>query len=579
MAMIIQPNYKVLLMAGICLLSGCANIQTTTKAAQGAIDQADTADAKAAQPEPAAPVGQTIAPPTTVVATHAYVNPHGYPLPAKLEHPGIVVVSPTGMSIGDVANTIAQDTGLSVSLAPDVYSQPNNGTFQPTSSPAAAVNAALGATGGNQQQQQQQQLMMVNYSGSLSGLLDEIATRFDVSWKYEHGEVKLFRNVTHTWTVSALPAALALSSQVGSSNALQSASSSGGSSSGSSGGGGGSSGALQGTSTQNASTAISLSVWNDIIANLQQIVSGTGTITATQSTGTVTINAPPSVVATAQDWIAEQNKRLEKMVAVNVQVLSVEDSRSDNDELNLNAVFASLAHAGSYSLNIGNAGSAVASSVRSALSTSTPGLAFGVLSPTSGVSGSSVVATALSQLGKVSTTTNAAVTTLNGIPAPLQISNTQAYVQSVSTTLTGGTTNAAQTAITPGTVTTGYSMIVLPRVDNDDNNILLQFSIAISSLAGSNGGFTTFSEGGQSVQLPNVNSQDFVQQANVPSGSTLVLTGFNQLEDSATHSGTGSPYNFLLGGGVNATHSKQIVVILLTPVVLNNPSVIQDTSN
>jgi type IVB pilus formation R64 PilN family outer membrane protein len=572
--MINKLRRGVLLLAALALLSSCANIKQTDKDAQVGIDNAEKADALAAQPLPAQQVGKTTAPDTTVVATQAYVDPHGFPLPSKWEHPGIVMSSTQPLGIGDVANYISQITNLPVMLAPDVYlSTTSGGQSGQGQSPAGQVNSALG--GQQSGSQAQGAAMLVNYAGPLSGLLDEVGTRFDVSWKYENGSVDIFRNVTHTWTVSALPAALSLSSVVGSSNALQASSSGGG---GTSGGSTSSGGSLQGTSTQNASSTISLAIWQDIIANLQQIVAGTGTVTATQSTGTVTISAPPSVIGTAQEWIAEQNKRLEKMVAVNVQVLSVTDVTSDNDELNLNTVFAALSHSGAYALNIGNAGAQTASSAASSLSTSTPGLAFGVLSPTSGVSGSSAVATALSTLGKVNTVYNTAVSTLNGIPAPLQVSNTQGYLQSITTTDTGGTTNAVQTELTPGTVTTGYSMVVLPRVDNDDNQILLQFSIAISALAGSNGGFTTYTSNGESIQLPDVNSQDFVQQANVPSGSTLVLTGYNQLQDSSTYTGSGSPFNFFLGGGVQASRSKAIIVILLTPVVLDNPTTIQDAS-
>ncbi len=103
--------------------------------------------------------------------------------------------------------------------------------------------------------------------------------------------------------------------------------------------------------------------------------------------------------------------------------------------------------------------------------------------------------------------------------------------------------------------------------------MLLQYSINLSELAGSVNGFDTFTspDGRASVQLPNVNSRNFVQQAQVPSGATLVLTGFEQASNSADRTGSFTDPTFMgLGGRQVARRGRTAIVILMTPTVVNN---------
>ena len=55
------------------------------------------------------------------------------------------------------------------------------------------------------------------------------------------------------------------------------------------------------------------------------------------------------------------------------------------------------------------------------------------------------------------------------------------------------------------------------------------------------------------------------------SGQSLVLTGYERVENTTEKSGIGSATNSLLGGGANAEKKRSILVIILTPVVLESP--------
>ena len=50
-----------------------------------------------------------------------------------------------------------------------------------------------------------------------------------------------------------------------------------------------------------------------------------------------------------------------------------------------------------------------------------------------------------------------------------------------------------------------------------------------------------------------------------------MLTGYERVENSAEKTGLGSADNSLLGGGASAGKTRTILVIILTPVVLESP--------
>jgi type II secretory pathway component GspD/PulD (secretin) len=113
-------------------------------------------------------------------------------------------------------------------------------------------------------------------------------------------------------------------------------------------------------------------------------------------------------------------------------------------------------------------------------------------------------------------------------------------------------------------------MSLLPRIDPDGEGLLMQFAINLSDLQGAQNGFDTFSTNGSTIQLPNINSRNFVQQAEVPNGSTLVLTGFEQVNDNADRKGTGDPSFMGLGGSQVGTRGRTAIVILMTPTVVTS---------
>jgi type IVB pilus formation R64 PilN family outer membrane protein len=260
---------------------------------------------------------------------------------------------------------------------------------------------------------------------------------------------------------------------------------------------------------------------------------------------------------------------MSKQVALSVQVLSV--TLDDNGSMTNN--IGVLFRGSKFGAALGTGAQSNAdplAGVIGNLSGTSPGFGWAILNGQ--LNGTNSVVTALSQNGKVSVVTTASLTTVNGAPVPLQVVNRRGYLASVATTqlsgTSGGTAPGSQSTLTPGEVTTGFNLQLVPRILKD-GNLILQYGVAISELVGSQDGFETFTSSGNTIQLPNVNMRNFVQQSIVPNGATLVLAGFEQVRAADKRSGLGHPDFFQLGGSRSATNHREVIVILITPTLLD----------
>jgi type IVB pilus formation R64 PilN family outer membrane protein len=271
---------------------------------------------------------------------------------------------------------------------------------------------------------------------------------------------------------------------------------------------------------------------------------------ASPATGSISVTDTPDVLERVAAFMAQQNRALSRQVMLNVTVLSVTLSAQDSYGIDWSAVYQTLSK--KFSIN------------NTFISTATNPVSFAasLLSPSSNLNGTSMMIQALSTQGRVRRKTSASVTTLNNQPVPVQVATQQGYLASISTTNTANVGSA--TAVTPGTVTTGFNMTLLPHV-LDDGTVMLQFFTNISSLLA----LQNVSSGGtnpMTIQTPEVDTRNFLQRVAMKSGETLVISGYEGTNDNATQSGTGTASMYALGGGYDTTRSREVIVILITPV-------------
>lgn len=469
----------------------------------------------------------------------------------------IVAYAPTqSVELSDVATWINQKTGLVVDTAEVQVATTDLQTtgqssltnaFAPTpvvpSLSAPSMMPGMNATTRSSSSISRRQLLSISYEGPLSGLLDDAANKAGVWWKFADGRISFYRTETKTFYLPAIANKSSGSSSISASS--------------------GASGSGSNTSTTAGGAAATsnyvVDVWGDL-EKTAKTVGGSAQVVANASAGSLTVTGTPTQVRNVEEWVKNLSDNLSQQVAITVHVYKVKVTNEDNYNWNPSVVFKSLTANYGFTL--------AAPQAPAVVSGMTPmNLAVNVLQTATGataqLSGSQLAFQALSTLGRVTETVQQTVVTLNGQPAPLQVANQTTYL--ASTTMGAATaigTAPVPPTLTPGTITTGFTAMFLPRIVN--GKILLVMNLTSSSLIG----LGSVGSGGSNIQTPNVDLSTFQQSVSLTPGAALLLTGLQQDNGKTNRSGVGSPNNFAFGGGVDDNVGKQLIAIVITAKVL-----------
>lgn len=378
----------------------------------------------------------------------------------------------------------------------------------------------------------------VVWQGALHDLLDQIASAFDAQWRYDAGSITLSDRITKTFMLHALAGNLEVGSGLQSDN-TDSAS----------------------LPTINFTRKSTLEIWAEIKDAISGIMGDKGSVSYSPSTGTITVSGYPSYVGKVEDYLREQNKMRLRRIAIAVKVLALETSDSNAVTVQLSSIFKRALKGKPFELKSVDGG------LTAGILRSMPDV-----DSVTGLTGEDITGTAVTpttdtitsilqaseEIDKVSVVQSGAVVTLSDIPAPLQIGRVISYLQRVSTTSSNG---EVSTSLEPGEISTGLTMNVLPRVIEKDK-VLLSLSIGIKDAQQP---FQTFSAGGVSIQLPEVKTTGFMQNAVLSQGETLVLAGFEKNQDG--YSRNGPPIHFL-GGTESLEKGREVSVLLISSEIL-----------
>jgi type IVB pilus formation R64 PilN family outer membrane protein len=496
------------------------------------------------------------------------------PLPAAF-HEEVTLKFPDRPSIATIAERITKVTGVMVKLSPDMYIPssslvPKGGSSTGSSAPTAAgptpgapapippaglpmANAGLTAASVTAEYGTD---MDLKFTGKLETLLDTICAKTGANWEYKDGAIVFYRLVTKTFTLKSTPGTSELKSSVGKTGT-----------------------GTMGTGSSFTSDSVikmgsAFSVWDNLRESVNSMLTGVGKVAVTEATGTITVTDTREVVEQVGRMLADINKSLSRQVAFRVEVLSVRTDESANYGINWNAVYNRIAASNpSWKFAFGSPSSLASQDAAT--------FGYQILTPASQggtrgqMSGSEAMLSALSGLGKASIVTTASALTLNRQPVPVAITDQIGYVQSVSiqqntiagssgttTPTTTPSTSATTVQITPGVVTTGFILNLLPSVA-DDNSVTLQFSVDISALKK----LGTFGSGEMAVQTPEVSAMQFMQRVSMKNGETLVLSGYERTAGQYDRRTVSQDADLLMGGSVAGTKAREAIVILVTPVV------------
>lgn len=470
-------------------------------------------------------------------------------LPAHIEQ--VTLRYPGRHSLSAIADILTRTLGVVVLMTPDALQDPS--TFRPGNLLAAAgapgAPGAPGATPAPGQQAQAPDPMdaltdqaqkvgasrlslpaqrantsfELNYSGSLSGFLDSLASQAQLQWTYEDERIVFRRVVTQFFHIKTLPGGLKGTSSFSSTS---------------------------GTSTSSITSEVGGDLWEALKTTLPLLVSTNGQFLIDSRLGMITVRDAIANVANVQRYVDQVNHLFLRQVNIQVEIIQV--------DLNLEA-------------QSGIDWGGLARTLSSGAVLRSTGPAFNSGSITPGTIGiykgeSEALFKSLERYGRVSNMYSAVLNTLHRQPVPLSVTNTRTYLRSVTAGTTGTNGIVTGPSLAVADLISGFNLSMLPAI-LDSNRVLLETSVGISSLRELTQFTTGFGNSQTILQQPNVDNFQNVQRVTMNLGETVVLLGY-EYED-ARNSVTDVVKDKLPGSRLNVGN-KKTVIILLTPSLSGN---------
>ncbi len=521
--------------AAVCaIVSGCTTRESAKVAASVDQDFINAYDAFEMAKNPRAKVanGDTVSMSEGVwLGDKSTVLEHRNNLPGQFEtETGVTILLNEPVSLQVLANDINSITGIPVKIDSQVSSE------------------------------KLKKNMNIAYTGKLSGLLSQVATDLDLLWYYDKNSIVFYETETKTFTLYALGTDVSYQT------------------------------AVQTDDGNQVSLESTLKEWDEIENAISGIIGKTDNsdFTVSRSLGTITVTAPPSVLARVGEYINKQNKRLSQLVTIDVKVLQVSISNDSAFGLNLAAAINSASGLNIVANPKNNLASTEASSMNIAVLSNTVSALTGAThmegnsivegaytqdqiqnGSLSGAAGSNALIQALAKQGKVSLVTNVGVTTRSNRVAPVSNTRTTGYIKRFESR---NFTTVESSTVDQDDLETGFTMQLLPNV-LENGKILLLFRMSIRELLQ----MSTQTIGEVTLQLPEVEERSFMQEIIMESGQMLVVSGFEKQQNNDTRYGLGDPDFMALSGSRETTAKRDVLVVILTPQVLVSPMDVERT--
>lgn len=467
----------------------------------------------------------------------------------------VTLAFPGRTNLATVGERITEVTKLPVRLRPDVFitakSLVRSGLGQTQTGaqvgPAPIVNPALpplprpigslasGSGIATQTFDDFDVRLPMDYSGSLSGYLDLICARLGINWEYKEGTIILYRMVTKVFTVKVNPGSVDFASGL------------------SKGGGDGSKGSF--TSSSSTNMKGDFNVWTSIESAVKGMLTPLGTSTVDQAGGLLVVTDTKEAVDNVTHYIEVENSTLTRQVNISVRVVRVAITDSTETGFDLNLIYKKLA-AGATNWSFGmQAPSTLASSNAGSLD-------LNILKPGNRFQGSDVLVKALNEFGTVLSDDTTTANTTNRVPVPVGKFSTTTYLAETKPASGGGTSGsgAGVPGLTPGTVTTGFFLNVLPTAF-ENNSVLLRVSLDQSVLTRLGSISTGSGETLQLIQTPEVDGTKSDHSVGLKDGESIVLMGISRDGSNADRR------NSVTGFSTKGSRMREMQLIVLTPKV------------
>lgn len=294
-------------------------------------------------------------------------------------------------------------------------------------------------------------------------------------------------------------------------------------------------------------TSQELSVWEDLTSALNMLLSSQGSIAINQSSTSILVRDLPQHVQLIREYLLQQNARLTRQVAVDIQVIDV--VFSDQDQRGIDWSLLAESVSGSNILNLFSGG---VQGVQQGAS----GLRF---EQTAGrFSGSELLVQALQEQGVVEVSNHPRMVSLNNQISKVVLEENVTYLASAGSSSTANV--GSSDLLIPGVVRTGFELYLLPKISNEQ--VLLQLSTSLSDLLG----IDQINSGEKLIQTPQTTRKKFFMKAIVGNSETLLISGLQNTRRQ--WKGKQGLLPWLFGGQRSSHHQHTETIVLLTPRIL-----------
>ncbi|MPT41948.1 MAG: hypothetical protein E2603_26590 [Achromobacter sp.] len=370
----------------------------------------------------------------------------------------------------------------------------------------------------------------------LADLLDALAARYSVHWRYEHNALEFYRTESRVFDLRALSLASKVDIRLGRS------------------------GSAEGEGFESASnTTLSAGEHNALAvlrANIMPLLTRSGVVAdAVEGATSLVVTDTPEALERVARYLERENKALTRRVRLVFEEITVIANDAVSGGIDWNAVYA-----------------AAGATARLALP---GGGGDGVLDASVGKGpfrGSQAIVSALSQMGAVVRHSRVPVLTLNRRPVTHAVRTTFSYIDRVQSTAVAGTAPGGANGTLPAVSisqkeeTVGSFLTLLPDIQ-EDGQILL--SLAYDNAVAQPLKTITFGERGNQVQVQQItiDGNGTVQQIELRPGQPIIVSGFDRSQDQHERRRLAPGAPLIAGGQDSASSERTTTLVLVTAQV------------
>jgi len=433
-----------------------------------------------------------------------------------------LMFAPSRAGLSVLADRIARATGIPVRVTPDALLPQTD--FLPrldsavTTASLSVPNEAEFETGRH----------------PLPKVLDSLAWRLGVYWRYREGAIEFYRTETRVFDVRALTSAAQAEIRLG-----RSANENGG---------------FENTSNTRL-TVPPQDALAAVKARIEPFLTRAGTVTAPTGAGSsVIVTDTRDALDRVARFIEHENRTLTRRVRLMFEEVTLIIDDRDEAGIDWNLVYAGSRAAASL------AGPPAQAAADAALLSLQAGGVFRE---------SRAIVSALSKIGTVARHTRVPILALNRRPVTHAVRTTFSYIDQVQTTALspasadGVASTLPSVSISQKEETVGTFLTVVPDAQQDGQILL---SIAYDNTVAQPLKTVTFGETGNQVQIQQItiDGNGTVQQVELHPGQPVVISGFDRNEDQYERQRLGRDLPLATGGSDHAGHTRTMTLVLVS---------------